>query len=111
VDGALGEPFANTVTCALLDAGNQGRVVDDAVEYLALGRLGCAHGGCGLCRPRREGAATHLSSESAVGPCWLVGLSWLTNHGWTNSVGLLGARTIGCGRAISGCDHCLRAVS
>ena len=63
--GALGDPFAHAVTCALLHAGDQGRVVDDAVEYLALRRLGCARGGCGLGRSRREGAATHFGSA----PC------------------------------------------
>jgi hypothetical protein len=58
-NGALGDPFADAVAGALLDARDQGRVVDDAVEYLALGRLGCAHGDFGLCSPWRERAAPH----------------------------------------------------
>jgi hypothetical protein len=57
--GVLGNPLADPVTRALLDAGDQGRVVDDAVEHLALRWLGRAHGGLGLARPRRERTATH----------------------------------------------------
>jgi hypothetical protein len=58
-DGVLGDPLADAVARALLDAGDEGSVVDDAVEYFALGRLGRAHGQIGLAGPRRKGAATH----------------------------------------------------
>jgi hypothetical protein len=55
----LGDPLADAVAGALLDTGDQSGIVDDAVEYLALGRLGCAHGGFRLARPGRIGTATH----------------------------------------------------
>jgi hypothetical protein len=55
----LRNPLANTIAGALLDAGDQGGIVDDAAEHLALRWLGCAHGRLGLAGPRREGAATH----------------------------------------------------
>jgi hypothetical protein len=48
----LRNPLPNTIAGALLDAGDQGGIVDDAAEHLALRWLG-------LARPRREGAATH----------------------------------------------------
>lgn len=44
-DGALRDPLANSVAGALLHAGDQGGVVDYAVEDLALRRFGWAHGG------------------------------------------------------------------
>jgi hypothetical protein len=58
--GVLGDPLADAVAGALLDTCDQGGIIDDTVEYLALWWLGCAHGGgLGLARPRRNGAATH----------------------------------------------------
>lgn len=58
-DGALRDPLADAVAGAFLDAGDQGGVVDDAVEDLALRRLGRAQGQVGLAGPRRAGASTH----------------------------------------------------
>lgn len=65
-DGVLGDPLADAVARALLDAGDEGSVVDDAVEYLALGRLGRAHGQVGLTGPRGKGAATHGGGRAFV---------------------------------------------
>ena len=55
----LGDPLADAIAGALLDTGDQSGIVDDAVEYLALRWLGCAHGGLGLARPRGAGTAAH----------------------------------------------------
>lgn len=57
--GVLGDPFADAVAGALLGACDQRRVVDDAVEDLALGRLGRAHAALVRPRPRRERVAPH----------------------------------------------------
>lgn len=38
--GAVVDPFADAIASALLDAGEEGRVIDDAVEHLASGRIG-----------------------------------------------------------------------
>ena len=58
-NGALRDPLADSVAGALLNAGDQGGVVDYAVEYLALGRFGCAHGGSVGTGPGRVRAAAH----------------------------------------------------
>ena len=63
-NGALRDPLADSVAGALLNAGDQGGVVDYAVEYLALGRFGCAHGGSVGTGPGRVRAAAH-----GVGVC------------------------------------------
>lgn len=57
-DGALRNPLADAIAGALLYAGDQGGVVNYAVEYLALGRFGCTHGGGGT-GPGRVRAAAH----------------------------------------------------
>lgn len=57
--GVLQDPLADAIARALLDAGDQGGIIDDAVEYLALRRLGRAHGDLGLTGPWRERATTH----------------------------------------------------
>ena len=59
-DGALRDPLADAVAGALLNAGDQGGVVDYAVEYLALGRFGGAHGGHVGAGPWRMRAAAHV---------------------------------------------------
>lgn len=66
-DGVLGDPLADAIARALLDAGDQGGVVDDAVEDLAPGRLGRAHGDFGLGGPRGQRAATHGGGDGDGG--------------------------------------------
>lgn len=58
-DGILGDPLADAVAGALLRACDQGRVVDDAVEQLAGGRLGRAQAAVVRPRPWREGVSAH----------------------------------------------------
>ena len=58
-NGALRDPLADAVAGALLDAGDQSGFIDYAVEYLALGRFGCAHGGHVGTGPWRMRAAAH----------------------------------------------------
>ena len=59
-NGALRDPLADSVAGALLHAGDQGGVIDYAVEDLALRWCGCAHGGgVGTGRLGRVRAATH----------------------------------------------------
>ena len=65
-DGVLGNPLADTVARALLDAGDEGSVVDDAVEYLAPGRLGRAHGRIGLAGPGGKSASAHGGAGAVV---------------------------------------------
>lgn len=64
----LGDPLADAIAGALLDAGDQSGIVDDAVEYLALRWLGGARGGLGLARPRGAGTATHDYRRCASQP-------------------------------------------
>lgn len=59
-NGALRDPLADAVAGALLDAGDQSGFIDYAVEYLALGRFGCAHGGHVGTGPWRVRAAAHV---------------------------------------------------
>lgn len=56
---ALRDPLADTVAGALLHAGDQGGVINYAVEDLALRRFGCAHGGGVGTDPGRVRAAAH----------------------------------------------------
>lgn len=58
-NGTLRDPLADSVTGALLYAGDQGGVIDYAVEYLALWRFGRAHGGGVGTGPRWVRAAAH----------------------------------------------------
>ena len=58
-DGALGDPLANAVASAPLDACDQGAVINDTTKFLALGRLQCARRATRPIRPWRESAATH----------------------------------------------------
>lgn len=63
--GVLRYPLADAIAGALLGAIDQGRIVDDAVEDLALGRLwrsfgsGGAHAAVLGPGPRGEGVAAH----------------------------------------------------
>ena len=57
-------PFADTITGAFLYTGNKGGIVDNAVEYLALRRLGWAHGDAGLLCSRWDCIATHFGQRT-----------------------------------------------
>ena len=75
-DGALRDPLADAVAGALLDARDQSRVVDYAVEDLALGWLGCAHGGGVGGGPGRVQAAAHGCWGRGVAVSVASGLRW-----------------------------------
>ena len=57
--GVLGDPLADAVAGALLCACDQGRVVYDAVEDLALGWFGGAQAAVVRPRPWRQCVAPH----------------------------------------------------
>lgn len=64
--GVLGDPLADTVAGALLGACDQSRVVDDAVEYLALRRFGGTQAAIVRPGPWRECVAAHGRRAAGV---------------------------------------------